>query len=70
MRVIMRGADLEASAVAPDIRSLAELLAERLDLARGPTRIEFEFEDGRLLRVHRHERIPATGLHRYDARER
>jgi hypothetical protein len=57
--------DLEVGSVAPDVRSIAELLAERLDVARGATRLEFEFQDGRLLRVHRHERIAATALPRW-----
>ena len=59
----------EAEALAPPTRSLAEVLAERLDLAVGHTRLELEFEDGRLLRIHRHEKIAATALGRFDRTE-
>lgn len=60
--------DLELGSVPPDARSLLEVLAERLDLASGTTRLEAEFQDGRLLRVHRHEKLAAGGLDRFDRR--
>lgn len=47
-------------------RSLAERLAKRVDLAVGRTRIEVDFEDGDLKVLHRHERLNASGLDRFD----
>ena len=58
-----------AEALSPSTRSLAEVLAERLDLAVGHTRLELEYEDGRLLRIHRHEKIAVTALGRFDRQE-
>lgn len=60
------GRELDAATLGLDVRSLAETLAARLDAARGPTRLEFEYEDGRLLRVHRHEKIGVASLARFD----
>lgn len=57
---------MRAEALPGDTRSLAELLAERLDVAVGRTRLELEFEDGRLKVLHRHERLSASGLSRFD----
>lgn len=50
----------------PTVRDLAELLARRLKLTTGRTRVELEFEDGRLVAVHLHERVSATGFARFD----
>jgi hypothetical protein len=61
------GSELDAAAIAPDARSLAEVLAERLDAGRGNWRLEFEFEDGRLRRVHRHETLGTASLARFDS---
>jgi len=54
------------AALSPDTRALMELVAERLDVGSGTTRLEAEFQDGRLLRVHRHEKLAATALDRFD----
>lgn len=56
----------DAAMLSPTTRSLAEALATRLELTVGRQRIELEFDDGHLVRVHRHERIPATALGRFD----
>lgn len=53
-----------ASSIPLWTRELAELLAERLDLAVGNCRLELVFERGRLVHVWRHERIGATSLER------
>lgn len=60
-------ADLDGSMIAPDARSLAEVLAERLDAGRGAWTLEFVFEDGRLRRVHRHETLVPASLERFDS---
>ena len=60
---------LEAATRLPaDTRLLAELLAERLDLAVGHVRVELELDDGRLVSLWRHERIGARSLWKYDDR--
>jgi hypothetical protein len=51
-----------ASSIPLATRELAELLAERLDLAVGLSRLELLFERGRLVHVWRHEKIKATSL--------
>lgn len=56
----------DAAVLSPPTRSLAEALAERFDLTVGRQRLELEFEDGHLVRVHRHERIAASALGRFD----
>ena len=43
---------LEAARLAPPTRSLLSILAERLDLAVGATRLEVEYEDGEPVRLH------------------
>ncbi len=59
---------LNARELPPDTRSLAELLAERLDCSVGRWRVELEIEDGELRLVWRHERIGAGALGRFDER--
>jgi hypothetical protein len=53
-----------ASSVPLATRELAELLAERLELAVGVSRLELVFEGGRLVHVWRHERVGAASLSR------
>lgn len=65
----MRSVKQPAVAAAPSplsTRELAEALAVRLALELGRQRLELEYEDGHLVRVHRHERFPATALGRFD----
>ena len=49
---------LPGSAVSPEDKALLEMLAERLDLAVGRTRLELDFRDGRLIDAWKKMRIP------------
>ena len=51
-----------AAALPPDARTLAETLAERLDLATEKCRIELELSDGRLVAVWLHRKLMGRAI--------
>lgn len=57
---------LPGEALPQDTRLLAELLAERLDMAIGTCRVELELQNGVLRAVWRHDRTAAAALRRFD----
>lgn len=52
----------EAAALPPDLRALIEHVMERLGMGSGSWRGEFEFQDGRLTVLRRHEKIHARDV--------
>lgn len=59
------GETRRAADLAPDVRSLCETVAERLNLAVGVSRFEAELVDGRLQVVWLHSRFGATQLEQF-----
>jgi hypothetical protein len=53
------------SEVPTDVRSLLELVAERLNLTSRTARLTVDLEDGRVRYVVRQERIKGTDLERF-----
>jgi hypothetical protein len=51
-----------ASSIPLATRELAELLAERLDLAVGTCRLELQLQDGALVHVWAHAKLKASSL--------
>ena len=62
----MRGSSQPAEALPPDVRTLIEILFERMNAAVGHWELEFAATDGRLRRWHRHERGSANELEHFD----